>query len=257
MASYLTENLRWVSFYPKWSSSFYVNKAGYFDERPEVVTSVTQLLVLIALPFLLFQSIWFLCMIPFLLFGWGKLYISLPIHTGIQDCVSASWGWYYFMDAVVFNIGGGGNYQGGTKSKRFYMPWAFDWVRSSWLMSDKSWFHETKGKRINWHGSVDEVGSFEWREKNKWKEVHLFTDSFDGTVVSATISVEEREWRPKWFKWTSLFSKIKKSIGVEFDKEVGKRKGSWRGGTVGCGYELRNGETPLECLRRMEKERKF
>jgi hypothetical protein len=26
---------------------------------------------------------------------------------------------------------------------------------------------------------------------------------------------------------------------------------------VGCGYELRPNETALECLRRMERERKF
>ena len=257
MPKYLTENLKWVSFYPQWSTSFYVNKAGYFDERPEIVTGVTQLIVLILLPLLLFKSLWFLFLTPFLLFGWGKLYINLPIHTGIQDCDSASWGWYYYHDAIWFCVGGGGNFSGGRKTKSISMPWCLEWVRTSWLMSDGNWFHETKKNRVDWGGGVDKIGTYEWREKNKWKEVHSFTDSFDSTTVNATISVEEREWRPKWFKWTSLFKKVSTSIGIEFDNEVGKRKGSWKGGTVGCGYKLLKGETPLECLRRMEKERKF
>lgn len=257
MSRYLTEDLKWISFYPQFSSSFYVNKAGYFDERPEIVTSVTQIAVLLLLPILIYQSIWFLAVTPFVLFGWGKLYIHLPIRTGIQDCTSAAWGLYYYHDAIWFCIGGGGNFSGGRKTKSISMPWCLDWVRTSRLMGDKSWFHETKYNRIDWSGSVDVIGSYEWREKNKWKETHPYTDSFDGTVVNATVSVEEMEWRPKWFKWTSLFNKVSTSIAVEFDKGVGKRKGSWKGGTIGCGYELRKCETPLECLRRMEKERKF
>ena len=40
-------------------------------------------------------------------------------------------------------------------------------------------------------------------------------------------------------------------------KEVGKKKGSWKGGCIGCSYDSKPGETPEECLKRMEKERKF
>lgn len=258
MPNYLTENLKWVSFYPQFSSSFYVNKAGYFDERPEIVTSITQVIVLFALPFFVFQSLWFIFLTPFILFGWGKLYIHLPIRTGIQDCTSAAWGLYYYSNALWFCIGGGGNFEGGRRTKSYSMPWQLNWVRTSHLMYDeKYWFHETKNNRIDWGGSVDTVGSYEWREKNKWKETHQFTDNFDGTILNATISVDEMEWRPKWFKWTSLFRKVRRSIDIKFDREVGGRKGSWKGGTIGCGYELRKNETPLECLRRMEKERKF
>jgi len=73
----------------------------------------------------------------------------------------------------------------------------------------------------------------------------------------ATISVEEREWRPRWFKWIGLFNKIRTTIDDDFDAEVGERSGSWKGGTLGCGYELLPKETPLQCLRRMERERIF
>lgn len=73
----------------------------------------------------------------------------------------------------------------------------------------------------------------------------------------ATISVERRAWRPRCFQWTSLFEKVRTCIDVQFSDEVGEKSGSWKGGCVGCGYELRPNETALECLRRMEMERKF
>ena len=50
---------------------------------------------------------------------------------------------------------------------------------------------------------------------------------------------------------------IRESINVDFDGEVGEGTGSWKGGTIGCGYDLRPGEDMLAALRRMERERRF
>ena len=44
---------------------------------------------------------------------------------------------------------------------------------------------------------------------------------------------------------------------IDETEEVGKKKGSWKGGCIGCSYDLKPGETPEECLKRMEKEREF
>jgi hypothetical protein len=249
---YMTENPEWVSFYPKFSSGLFIDKAGYFDERPLFHTSVTQLVMLFTFPFLLIQSFWFLFLTPLLLFGWGKLYINLPIKTGIQDCDSAAWGFNYHDNKIWIYIGGGGNFEGGKKWVTFTMPWDYTWVRTSLLLRDKvSWVHETKGNRLSFYED-------KWKDPNVvFIETHPFTDKHDGTVVNATILVKEREWRPLAFKWTSLFSMVRRTIDIEFDQEVGQRKGSWKGGTIGCGYDLRKGETPLECLKRMELERKF
>jgi hypothetical protein len=252
--NYLTEDPKWVSFYPQFNSSFYVEKAGYFDERPQVHTSVTQLIALACLP-LAFISAWFLLLIPFVFFGWGTLYINLPIKTGIQDCDSAAWGFNYHNNIIWIYIGGGGNFEGGKKWKTFHMPWDMDWVRTTTFLKDGSEFHETKGSPTKWQG--DGYGTYDWLNKEKWQETYPYIDSYDNTTVNATISVEEREWRPRGARWTSLFAKIRKNIHVEFDNEVGKEKGSYKGGTLGCGYEMKPNETPLECLKRMEKERKF
>jgi hypothetical protein len=96
----------------------------------------------------------------------------------------------------------------------------------------------------------------EWKIKQKsWN--YNYRDSYDGEVIPTIIYVDEREWKPKWLKWISLFNKTRRTIDIHFSKEIGKRKGSWKGGTIGCSYELLSNETPLDCLKRMEKVRKF
>ena len=83
----------------------------------------------------------------------------------------------------------------------------------------------------------------------------------NGTVQerTATIQVETRLWTRYWLPWR-LF---RRSIVVQFNKEVGERAGSWKGGVIGCGYDMNALEQAmpqywaLECLRRMERERRF
>lgn len=72
----------------------------------------------------------------------------------------------------------------------------------------------------------------------------------------ATVHVERMTWRMR--RWPLLpFKKVSTSISVQFNEEVGEGTGSWKGGCIGCGYNMLPGETPLECLRRMEQERTF
>lgn len=47
------------------------------------------------------------------------------------------------------------------------------------------------------------------------------------------------------------------SIDITFSDEVGERSGSWKGGCIGCSYRMKPGETPIDTLRRMERERTF
>jgi len=73
----------------------------------------------------------------------------------------------------------------------------------------------------------------------------------------ATVKAERRAWRPRCLRWTSLIEKVRASIHVDFDDEVGEEYGSWKGGCMGCGYDILPGETVEQCLRRMERERRF
>ena len=47
------------------------------------------------------------------------------------------------------------------------------------------------------------------------------------------------------------------SIDITFSDEVGERSGSWKGGCIGCSYRMKPGETPIDTLRRMERDRTF
>jgi hypothetical protein len=248
----------WLEFHPEFRmANFRVEKAGYFDSRPQLDFTITTGLGILGLLISPFIGIWFaVAMLAVVLFiPWGQVYLHLPYDTGIDQCETPSWGFYFYGEGrkipFTFVI------CRGRKTKHIDLPWALDWVRTSKMLKDGSWLHERKGDRkrgvsIDWY--TDET------KERLWEEVYDYTYILkDGTVQErkATVTVEQREWRPKWFMWTNLFSKIRTDIDVEFDKEVGERTGSWKGGTVGCGWDLLPGETPYECLKRMEKERIF
>lgn len=142
-----------------------------------------------------------------------------------------------------------------NKMHVFHFPWDWDWVRTSELLEDGTWFNETYNNRMSWKEKDEIKNQLKfWRKKVPYR---YQMRSGEIQNVDATIGVEEREWRWRWFKWLPLFKRIKKSISVEFSSEVGEETGSWKGGTLGCGYTLLPNEDPVDCLRRMEKERKF
>jgi hypothetical protein len=77
---------------------------------------------------------------------------------------------------------------------------------------------------------------------------------FDGEELVATTQIEEREWRfgTGWFKWLSWFRRprVRRSLNIEFSKETGPEKGSWKGGVCGTGIEMLQGELHEAAFRR-------
>jgi hypothetical protein len=182
--------------------------------------------------------------------GFVTIYLHLPFKSGIDDCEYPEYGFYWYGDPGHHSLW----FCWGMKKYSFYMPWSSEWVRTSALRIDGKWEHETRGDK----------GKDFW-DNEKWKDI-LYVKQYPyiytlkgGTVQNrtATIRVEEREWRWKWFTWLPLTKRVKKTISVDFDAEVGEETGSWKGGCTGCGYNMLKGETPVATLRRMEKERKF
>ena len=145
---------------------------------------------------------------------------KLPKDEG--QCSGPQYGFCFFEDLLFI-------YYGKDKGKRddphlaLYMPW--------------SWKHRE-------HKILSEPEKHDYRYRLKNGELQIRT---------ATIRKESRMWTRKWIPW----KKTSVSINVEFDGEVGEGTGSWKGGTLGCGYNMIDGETPLACLRRMESERVF
>lgn len=77
---------------------------------------------------------------------------------------------------------------------------------------------------------------------------------FDGEALVATTRIEEREWRrgTGWWRWLSLVwpKKVCRSLDIRFSGETGKRKGSWKGGTIGTGIAMLPGELHEAAFRR-------
>lgn len=87
----------------------------------------------------------------------------------------------------------------------------------------------------------------------KLTEPERFTvKDFDGELVGCTARLEYRKWR-RGRKKGSIFSYITFPmhtwhLELEFDSEVGNRKGSWKGGTLGSWSQAQKGDTNLSAL---------
>lgn len=157
--------------------------------------------------------------------GLAKIAISFPWSRVVPDeyqCSGPTYGFVFFGDGLHLHWGK-------CKGKRddpftiIAMPWAWRHVK---------------------HEVLSEPETHPYRYVLRSGEVQ---------DRMATINVESRSlWRP-WIP----FLRVSKYINVEFSDEVGERTGSWKGGTIGCSYEMKRGESPLMTLRRMELERKF
>lgn len=257
----------WISIYrKKCFGAVKLSKSGYFDERPQLVFTLNSLFGLLGIIFsILILNFWFflisfiILIIPFRYYQY-EYFISLPFKTGINDAGmnSKSFGFYFYGEGV--NCADNIVFLYKKKTKFIYFPWAYEWFRTSCLRKDGDW--ESEQKNIKKDGKIIRKDFY---ETEKWESI-LFSETHDYTYMlnsghiqkrMATIKVEEREWRMRWLMWTNFRNKKRRVIDVDFSDEVGERSGSYKGGTLGCSYEMLKNETPLECLRRMERERKF
>lgn len=203
--------------------------------------------------------------------GWPNIYFTLP---GVRPSRQGRWGFSLFERSIHWDWGRKGEFDiEGGRGGIIHLPWDLDHHRTSYLLADGTWRHETAAKQR----AVNRAGEDAWRayhdecwaaRDQRWSEEHPYRHVLSrpsergepaGAVqeVVATITVSEREWRQRWLRWTRLGRMVRRGIDVEFSDEVGSRAGSWKGGTVGCSYEMLPGEAPVDTLRRMERERSF
>lgn len=193
--------------------------------------------------------------------GWPNIYLRLPLlqrwHREPHEIMESWGGSWVGPDAIHLHWG--------RRCKIIHMPWSWEWARTSYLLSDgATWVHDLKGFRDRPIGTCLErpvLSRFSTLDEvKKWSDTQPYRyvlQSGEAQERTATIKVHEMEWRWRWFQWLPFPRKISRTIDVKFSDEVGERSGSWKGGCIGCGYELRYDETPQECLRRMEHDRKF
>lgn len=138
----------------------------------------------------------------------------------------------------------------GLKNKVFWMPWCWEhvchkvWSKDGWINSIEEYDHKFgksyKDKRIS------EIYKYEYKLKNG-----------DLQVTNAEIYKEKREWRWRWLKKFPFPRLIIERIQVSFEDEIGEGITSWKGGVIETSHIIEKGESMLQCLRRMEKERIF
>lgn len=186
------------------------------------------------------------------------------------------WGFYWNKEAFSLDWGHTVTSSGRDPSKYGYhwyfrMPWEYECVRWEVQTSEGTWNminHKQAGKAWRTARKKDPAVD-RWRFKDEDYPDHrkYFVTPYTyglkrGTPqeVTATYYVTEMEWRWKLFyRLPFRFGpkKVSRSIDISFSKGIGEEAGSWKGGCTGCSYELKSGESPIDCLRRMERERKF
>lgn len=172
--------------------------------------------------------------------------------------IMEAWGFSSFDSAVHLHWG--------AHTKIVRMPWAsWEQVAHEVRRADDSWVpyvasYETRPGEVDSTVTVNILGKPFKEPDGRYIESYPYRYLLRSGEVQhriATIHVERRIRRLSWLRWTRAFQQVTHAISVEFSDEVGERSGSWKGGTIGCGWNLRPDETPRECLRRMERERKF
>lgn len=190
----------------------------------------------------------------------GEFWIAVPdFFKGkpLTDCMLDKWGfsWDWRTDRRFEDI----RLHWGYHCKFIYMPWDWKHYRTDKLMADGTWwrsdFYLNHKRGIKWIDNYRKEDTLDL-----FKEVYDYNYKLRKGEIqkrTATIGVEEWEWRWRWFMRLPFPRMIRKSITVEFSDEVGERSGSWKGGCIGCGYHMKEFETPKDTLKRMEREREF
>ena len=141
-----------------------------------------------------------------------------------------------------------------TKCWSKFIPWK-QWrnVRHSlYTPKGEHFFTELKWNPNNGDKSKSMFVFFD--QKEKCPSVSFGFEDYDGEFIVAKCLIEEMEWRrgEGWFKWLGFIfkPKIKRSLDISFDREVGPEKGSYKGGTIGHGIGMNDGESPQQAFER-------
>jgi hypothetical protein len=160
-------------------------------------------------------------------FGFAMVAFAFPWKWTVPDegqCSGPTYGFSFFGDKLWLRFG---KDTGRSRDPRRYIALSMPW---EWRHRE----HEVLGE----------------------PEAHPYRYTLrDGEVQErvAIVKPERRLWTRPWLPHRME----KRSISIDFSDEVGEQSGSWKGGVLGCGFDMLPGERPAETLRRMELERRF
>lgn len=211
---------KYLIFYFRWNFEISYESCGYFDNRPRINIGLIFFYLTFILPF---RNKW------------------------EEECDPPKWGIAIHNSTFWIYRGGKGNDNGGNKWWTIDIPFTLKWVRTSMLLKGGLWEHSTQKDKKEFY--LDKWNNI------VWSEIYPFTytlKSGETQYRQATVKVKKIEWRR--IKWLPVFNKIKTTIDVEFNEEVGEETGSWKGGCTGCSYELLPNEDSIKLYRNMLQE---
>lgn len=164
------------------------------------------------------------------------------------DYVKQEYGFHYDHGYLNIKYGASTMDSATDKSKGWFMPW-IEWriVSERLYDVDMDVFAEFEGDTIaEWHKK------YEARER--CPTINFFIKDYDGEIIQARTRVEgcTRRWGTKRHWWMGYLRKprITQTLEMTFDSEVGKRKGSWKGGMVGTSITMLPGENHKKAFMR-------
>lgn len=155
----------------------------------------------------------------------------------------------------------------GTKTKVVNFPWQERYLYREFYAADEAW-HPIDSQRHSWTPEGEGVEPL-----TVTLPYGYLLRSGEVQRTQATV-IRERYWKVwVWFGESgrrgrapvsdflrSLQRRLAPaihSIDVTFAEGMGERAGSWKGGTTGCGWTMKPGESTERALSRMQSERKL
>lgn len=165
------------------------------------------------------------------------------------DATEREYGFTYSEGHLSFHFGRQTHDSGTEQQWGCFLPWTqWRFVRRSFYDLNGAHFWTDPGRpktKLKREAFATMMGP-------RWEMAHKMADAcpartfsfydFDGEDLTAATRIEEREWRfgEGLFKWLSWFAKpkVRRSLKIDFSNETGRRKGSYKGGTMGSGIDM-------------------
>lgn len=192
--------------------------------------------------------------------GWPVLFITLPFQK-LRDRDdwdvnerTRGYGVSYFDRQFYVKCG--------FWQKFIPAPWSVKVVRREWLRADGVWIDaDAEDAALPGENGLDAwARRRDERRAVEYVEVEDFWYHPPGMETQrgkARLTVDRHFTRPLWRSWLPILTRERWGFTCDFSCEVGNQAGSWKGGVLGCGGEIKRGETLTEAFQRMMRERKF
>jgi hypothetical protein len=163
------------------------------------------------------------------------------------------YGMYQFENHFVVLLGRQSHSSSTTQSWSTFLPWN-EWRHTRYRIFDKDFNKIREDVFTGAKGEWSKKWDITYKFKESIEKVRFCFFDYDDELIWADTYVEEREYErgEKWFKWLSIFwpTRVYRSLDMAFDKEVGDRKGSWKGGTLGTSIAMEPTDNHETAFRR-------